>query len=201
MSYEELTTFTDIVEHTCKNTLIAIDIDETMLRLSNEIGTRHWWNTMYNHFLSIYNDHVMADEAALEKWREHAYTCYVEHTDKDGLERLLQEAHDAGNIVIAITARAPDMQEITEKHLEALGIKMSHVNVSQNICHNSKGIFYVGNTSKSDVLIKIRDTLHYSGKSIYRIVFMDDIESTVKNVAETLDATEIVGYCYLAKFT
>lgn len=201
MSYEELTSFTDIIEHTFKHTLLAIDIDETMLRLSGEVGTKHWWTSVYNHFMTIHNDHAAADAAAFEKWREHADTCYVEHTDREGLERLLEEARGAGNLVIAVTARSPEMQEITERHLESLGIELSHVDVPQSVCHNSKGVFYVGDTPKSEILMKIRDNLHYSGRTIRRIVFTDDIESTVKNVAETLDASEVVGHCYLAKLT
>lgn len=199
MSYTELTSFTDIIEHTLKYTLIAVDIDETMLRFSDGVGTKHWWKSIYNHFMTIHNDHDAADAAAFEKWREHANVCYVEHTDKEGLDRLLDEARAAGNLVIAITARSPEMQEITEQHLESLGVELSHVDVPQSVCHNSKGVFYVGGTPKSEILMKIRDNLHYSGRTIHRIVFTDDIESTVKNVAETLDESEVVGHCYLAK--
>lgn len=199
MSYETITSFTDIIDHTHKNTLVILDVDETILRLANEIGTKHWWNTVYNGYLSEHGDHTRADEQAFERWREHATECEAEHTDESGLMRLVEEARSAGNKIIAVTARSPEMSTATKRHLECIGIELDAIHVN-GICFNSDGVFYAGDTPKSEVIIDIKEYLQNSGMSIVRIVFVDDIEKNVASVAEALDSSNVVGHCYLAKF-
>lgn len=200
MSYETITSFTDIADHTHKNTLVVLDVDETMLRLANEIGTKHWWNTVYNRYLSEHGDHARADKQAFERWREHAAICEAEHTDESGLTRLIEEARSVGNKVVAVTARSPEMAETTKRHLQCIGIELDSFHID-GICFNSDGVFYAGDTPKSEIIIGIKEYLQNSGTTIVRIVFIDDIEKNVASVAEALDSSDVIGHCYLAKFT
>jgi hypothetical protein len=196
--HTRITAFTEVIEHILHNTLVVLDIDETMLRLPNDVGTKHWWASIFSEKLELLGDHDAADAAAFEHWRTIANNCDAEHTDQDGLDKLLKEAREVGNNIIAVTARSPIMRKATERHLESIGVEMTAVEIPQSVCYNRGGVFYVGDGSKADVIMSICEYLRNSGAQIRRVVFIDDVESHVQKVADALDCSDMVGHCYVA---
>ncbi len=198
--HKEITSFTDVAEHTLPNTLVALDIDGTMLVMEGGVGARAWWDAAWTAHYALLQDADKAEDAALAQWKAHAQTAVVSHTDEYGLQRLLQEAREAGNTVVAVTARGWDMHTCTEKHLAALDIQMDDVNLSgMSTCHR-RGIFYVGDESKGDAVLELSQRLRKDGIPLRRILFIDDVVKNVQDVSNTIDASDLVGHCYLARF-
>lgn len=187
--------FSGIDSHRHPKTLVALDIDETMLYFPSGMGSQEWWDDKMSHYYSIYNCMDTADKHVVQEWYKCAATEPVEHTDKDGLVRMINEARAEGNIIIAVTARDnknEGIASITDKQLADLGIQLDTVTIPDSPCHHQNGVFYAGEMSKGDVIVSVAKFL-----GVETVLFFDDVERNIVAVESALAASGIKHKCYL----
>lgn len=148
------------------NTLVLCDIDETLL-FYDEINSE-WWKKKIDYYINVNKcDSSNANRLALNEWAEHIKENYPKHTDKSGFENLLINVKDSKSKLIFITARYPDVKQITEDHFNYLGLKSSEYEVH-----------YLGGSSKGQYIKNI-DTDNYDN-----IIFIDDLDHNITSVNE-----------------
>eukprot|EP00696_Hemimastix_kukwesjijk_P010228 gnl/Hemi2/22860_TR7649_c0_g1_i1.p1 gnl/Hemi2/22860_TR7649_c0_g1~~gnl/Hemi2/22860_TR7649_c0_g1_i1.p1 ORF type:complete len:214 (-),score=82.37 gnl/Hemi2/22860_TR7649_c0_g1_i1:301-942(-) len=202
-----ISTFASLTHHTLPHTLVALDLDDTVLRLDGAVGAAGWWQRTFNHHYARLRDYDSADEAALQEWMREAALSQALHTDEAGLRRLLAEAREAGNAVVALTARDASMQAVTEQHLDTLGVALDDCVAFERgqhaaMAHNAKGVFYAGEQPKASALLAITDCLRrVQGRRVDRVLFVDDLLHNVQGVLDALAEEEhgLTAHCFLAK--
>jgi len=154
------------------NTLVLLDIDETVW--CYETINPHWWRvTIERHRNASDGDVATATALAIHDWHRHIQATTPQHTDRDGLERLLRRIDDTHSTVLFVTARNPLYRPITEQHLKYLGL--------ERFCPN---VHYTEGASKGEYIRTHIDTAPYD-----RIVFIDDLASNCASVGDALQGT------------
>lgn len=201
-TYTTITSFTDVIEHIIPGTLVVLDLDETVFKFDG-ISHPTWWKNTYEKYLEIHGSHEAADDASLREWNEKVGALAAKHTDEYGLYKFMQDVEDAGNMIVALTARSGDMIEMTERHVDDIGIKFNDVNIKDSTIANQNGIFYIGHgNNKGDAIVYILDKINENYEnSLKRVVFIDDVVKHIQTACESINVSKYVGYMYLAEFT
>lgn len=198
--FKTISSFNEIKEHIIPKTLIALDCDDTILKLVGELSKKTWWSDKYAEYYDTHKCEKKAYEHTLNEWTDEATRSPCVHTDEEGLMELIKEAHDAGNYVIIVTARNYSLMELTKTHLDKLKVKMDDVIGDFSDMNYCDGVFYNNDktqirVSKGEILLKICKKLDVSN-----LVFVDDMHSNLHDVSSVCSASMENVYIYHAEF-
>ncbi len=170
--YTKVSDFTNIkiIE---EDTLYVFDIDETLLTYDGI--DKNWWKT---HLKSTNNN----EELVLSDWLKHIAIHEPKHTHKMSFDNLMSKINK--NNVICLTARKGDVKDITEKHLEQIGVNIP--------------VYYSNGKCKGKALHDI--LLEYP--TVKNVVFIDDSKINLISANKILaeKRCDIKVYCYLYDF-
>jgi uncharacterized HAD superfamily protein len=187
--------FSQVIGHDKPNACLFLDIDDTSGTFDKTLLHTDWWKeTLKKHF-DIHGDYEKANQYTLTQWRHIISTMKMEHTDKDGLQKLIFETKKAGNIVVAVTARDHTIMDITKKHIEQLEIEFDKISIDDKMIIHNDGIFFVGSGSKGEVIATICEKM-----KIKHAVFIDDLMLNLIDVQNWLTKKNIHYNLYLACF-
>lgn len=148
------------------NSLIVIDIDETILKYDGIC--RRWWKERYDYHFCIYKNHDVADKMCENEWKNHIKVNFPSHTDREGFFDLIERAKKLNCKVILVTARDLQIKDITHEHLNYLDITGIEV-------------YFSAGGNKAHV---IENTIKENNEKYNDIIFIDDMDHNLRDVNE-----------------
>ena len=161
--------YSELQSHKC---LILCDIDETILKFKSLY--LNWWSETFDKHFKNTNSYSLSEEYSYMDWIQIINNEKPTHTDSNGFENILKLLHYNDSQLLFITARTPDLHDITLKHLNSVSIKKIN-----NIELNKSHFIYCCTKSKGEC---IRDYVNLIGYS--KIIFIDDLLQNLEDVYE-----------------
>lgn len=177
----------DILKHTDNNTMVILDIDNTLIEPAQSLGSDQW---AWDRVSTLCKQGLIQQDAIQQTSNE----WYVVHllTKVKTLESNTAEVIDAlqkqGYPVIALTTRRPRYMEITFRELKDVNINFTNdfINSCKFTYNNmiyENGITFISIENRKGAALKelLQQMVHLPEK----IIFVDDKLSHVKDVEET----------------
>lgn len=161
--YTTISSFTEVT--LIPNSLLILDIDDTVLKF-DDINHK-WWEKWMAHFLEIHNDKDIAEEKALDTWREHVTINLPKHTDEKGICELIKKAQDIDITIIFLTARSDNTKYLTEN------VHLSHLSL------NVGKVYYANKQNKGKIMSE-HIKKDFPDKDTY--IYIEDAEFNIKDV-------------------
>jgi hypothetical protein len=175
---QECSSLHEVLDEARPGTLIIFDIDNTLLRPSQMLGSDEWFRYYLQKREAEMQDREEAFNEAVELLHGVYSATKVQPIDPCTSEvvRLLQ---DQGSMVMALTSRDPAVANLTIRHLSSLGMNMQTTAPSSETftlidaphALFSKGILFTRGKSKKNALTCFFKQLGWKPQ---RIVFIDD---------------------------
>jgi len=197
----------DVLEHVCNQTLVASDVDETLMKLSQTLGGDKWFEHYICTQKAIHGDFHKALSETLEIYVPVQKRSKVKPVEKH-TKIVIDELHAKAHTLLALTARGNELREATLEQLDSIGVSFNRgMNKNRSVpltlsdtSHAHHGIVFCAGKNKGACLKEYIAHLNLRPK---RIVFVDDKLShvlAVKTMAEEL-AMEFVGFHYTLTHT
>lgn len=198
--------FREMSKYITPDTLIILDIDDTLIIPSQMLGSDRW-------FESRHAEHKRAGlPGALEKtiaeWTAVRYLTKMKAVEEE-TEQLVRGWQEQGIAVMALTIQGFPTAHHTQNQLKANGfdltktapVSSNHVFESDSLgLHYRDGILFAGGRSKGKALSVLCKKGHYHPK---KIVFIDDKEVPLREVEEFAKENEVeyfgLRYAYADK--
>lgn len=150
--------------HVIPGSLVVLDIDETVLSYTN-LSKKWWIDEINRHYLQTCCS-TDAEKKALSVWKQLVSSAIPVSLDAPNRRQFIENAFAQGCQLIFLTARHPDMWEITQNHLNQIGI------------YNGEPIYYDEN--KGTKLVEIIE-MHNEFKNI---IVVDDLMRNLNSIHE-----------------
>ena len=199
----EIQNIREILEYVDTDTLVFLDLDNTVLEAAQSLGTDQW----FDHYLS----QLTADGRSFDDAMDEAVKVYKQVHDMTAVKpcepstpRLISCLQRQGITVLGLTSRNPILTECTDRQLQSIAVQFSQ-NVEQEfseefrekfIGHFEKGVIFVGfSGTKGEV---IESFFAHSGLHPKKVLFVDDKSHHVESVNKHLEGSELnfVGLRY-----
>ena len=182
----ETDNFEIIFQYADQDTLVIFDIDNTLARPKNELGSDEWFCYLVDQKVAQGYDKTSAMYAVLP-------LCYYAHfnlplvlTDPT-IPALLKNLTTRGIYSMGLTSRGPFLAERTYEQLINIDINFLMPSIAteeivlllQNPALYKYAIIFSNNNDKGDTLLLFFDTIDYHPSSI---IFVDDKMSHVQSV-------------------
>lgn len=188
----EIHSLAEVIPHLDNETALFVDIDNTLLTSVSEFGSERWERFLIQLFTDLGMTPHQATRRACQLWKAVQTVSDIQLVEQPAVRELLaRRAHP----IFAITARDPELQQVTEDQLAFLGLHFSELKVpfSFDPGRYHKGVFFCGDVPKGEV-IKSYAKLHPCGK----VVLVDDYRSHLETAATLLDVPFVgLRYGYL----
>ena len=186
--------FSDIVEYVQNDTLVLLDIDDTLLIPVQTLGTDVWFCNRLSYYKESFSGSEALDKA-LAEWEGIRQLTKVKIVE-EGTEKIVADLQERGVTVMGLTTQGLALATCTVNQLHSLGIdlvktapsKEDHYFINRIGNLYREGILFTSGTMKGKSLLKLIETIQYTPK---RIVFINDKAAHLKDVEE---AVEAVGY-------
>ena len=156
------------------NTLVVLDIDETLLTFKNVDTT--WWNDKYQELLPIYKENTYQHIEVL--WTDYVFKNRPMILDERNLCVFFESIKNNNCELILLTARDISTSEMTMKHLNECGLIIDPHRVFFN---RNKGY-------------ELRNIVMNIFPHVNNIVFVDDLTENLVNVEITFNTLELLRY-------
>lgn len=193
--------FSSIVEYVQDDTLVLLDIDDTLLIPVQTLGTDVWFCSRLHHYQEEFSPKDALDKA-LAEWESVRHLTKVK-TVEEGTEKIVADLQNRGFKVMGLTSQGLALATCTVNQLHSLGIDLAKTAPSQedhyfiNRLGNlyRGGILFTSGTAKGKSLLKLLEAIQYTPK---RIVFINDKATHLRDVEETVEAFgyEFIGLRY-----
>ena len=195
----ETASFQDVLDYIIPSTLILCDLDNTLIECSQYHGSIQWEEDYQKQQHELGETHEDSWIKAHNLWVETLPIVSMRLVDEqipDIIQKILVE-----EIVLGLTARPPEVADITFTQLNQLGIHFDKRFISQSFILKDgtsfeNGIIFCDRVNnKSEVLLKF---LNHLDKLPNRIIFIDDKLGHVKDVESSLSSLciDFVGIRY-----
>jgi hypothetical protein len=146
------------------NTLIVLDIDDTIMSFKNIDKTR--WNDIYNTYLSYYKDDDKAYKKSEILWTKHISKSKPKLLDEHNFINFLGKISKNNCELIFLTARNKNISDLTMDQLSECGL---NINPSKVFFSRNKGI-------------ELKNIVEQKYPNVKNIIFVDDLEGNLVNV-------------------
>ncbi len=154
--------------------LVVLDIDDTVMYFK-ELGRA--WCAKAEAELTLIHGREKAREEVMRQWVIGAHVYKPILTDPDDFPAFLTRVFDAGAHLVFLTARSPDLRQLTEFHMSSCGITVE-----------SEQIYF--SREKGAALKSIVRSGGFS-----QVVFIDDMEHNIESVlSELKGVAEVAAY-------
>jgi len=168
-------------KHGPENTLVAFDIDGTILYLPGKVGTEEWWAWQGRMIREENPERLVNSADELRLLVGEIYRAKNMRYMDPELPKVLEKLAEAGIPTVILTARGSVFSEITLLELERMGLRK----------YFEAGILMTGWHDKGEYLDYF---LTESGRRVDAIVFADDKLHNLDSLAQRFeDRKEFVG--------
>jgi len=195
----EATSIMDLKKYLSSETLVLLDLDNTLIEPSQQVGGDQW----FTHLLRLIKLDASSPEEAeirsLDVWMNIQTRIQIHLVEKETAS-FIRELQASGIPVLGLTARNLILKDITLKQLESVGISFKNNSLLksdlflpklqfgfQNDVLVRDGIIFAGIFSasapngKGQVLAEILKAIDYTPK---QILFLDDKMKNVQNLED-----------------
>jgi hypothetical protein len=199
----ETKSFQEVPSHITKDSLVLLDIDDTLLIPVQMLGCDEWFKHRLEMHMKKGISFSHALDISLAEWEAIRHLSQMEIVEP-GSENIVRKMQDDGFSIMGLTTQ---------------GVALSHRTVKQLLSHNidlsksapfkepyyfeqkdlgvlfRKGVLFTSGTSKGKALFTLCDHFGFKPK---KIVFVNDKESHLKDVEEEAEkrGVEFVGLRY-----
>lgn len=195
--------FDEIQQYVNPNTLVIVDIDDTLLIPVQTLGTDVWFCSRLSHHSKTQSDYALALDRALAEWEAVRHLTNVKIVE-EGTQTILRHMQSQGVVIMGLTTQGLALATRTHMQLKSLGIELSLTPPSQddfyfiNGPHGvlySHGILFTAGTSKGTALVKLLDQMNFHPD---RVVFINDKLSHLKDLEKSvvMRNIEFIGLRY-----
>jgi len=188
----ETKNFKEIVQHIHPETLVVVDIDDTLLIPVQTLGTDAWFLSRLDHHLQIKKDRFLALDRALAEWEAIRHITNVKIVE-EGTDEIINEMQKSNTVMMGLTTQGLALATRTVIQLKSLLIDLSKTAPSAQDCYfingqngvlYRQGVLFTSGTSKGEALIKFLDTINYHPKYI---VFINDKKTHLQDVEKSVE--------------
>lgn len=192
----ETKNFREIVNHIYPETLVILDIDDTLLIPAQTLGTDVWFISRLEHHLQTKQDRFLALDRALAEWEAVRHLTDVKIVE-EGTEEIIHEIQKNNVAVMGLTTQGLALATRTIVQLKSLSIDLSKTAPSDQDCYfingptgvlYRKGILFTSGTVKGTALTTFLDNIHYHPK---HIVFINDKKTHLHDVEKSVESRNI----------
>ncbi|GAB5410974.1 MAG: DUF2608 domain-containing protein [Chlamydiales bacterium] len=190
----EVQNFKELVKHITKETLILLDIDDTLLVPVQMMGSDAWFNHRRRNYEKVGLSSSEALEKALAEWNSVRHVTEMEVVEP-GTQEIVQKMQSNGYTVMGLTTQGLALATRTSRQLKDLGInlertapsKLGHyLNVHSHGALYREGILFTSGTPKGEALFALCKVIGYTPKEILfindKLIHLVDVESeAIKN--------------------
>lgn len=193
--------FSSIVEYVEEDTLVLLDIDDTLMVPVQTLGTDVWFCDRWNTLKQTFSPQVALDKA-LAEWEAVRQLTKMKIVE-EGTQQIISDLQSRNIPVMCLTSQGLALATCTLNQLHSLGIDVTktapsaedhyYINRIGNLYR--QGALFTSGTAKGQSLLKLFDAMQYFPK---RIVFINDKETHLKDVEEAVEAAgyEFIGLRY-----
>lgn len=187
--------FSDLNDHVTPQTLVILDIDDTLLITAQALGADVWFIHRWEQYQKSNISKSDALELALADWEGVRHLTKMNLVEV-GTDKIVRSLQDAKITVMGLTTQGLALATRTIQQLGNLNIDLSLTAPSaddfyfmngQGVLYR-KGILFTSGTNKGRALLHLLDHLGYTPK---RIVFINDKETHLKDVEEAVTSRNI----------
>lgn len=199
----ETHSFKEVPSYLTEDTLLVLDIDDTLLVPAQMLGCDEWFTLRLN----LYLDNGMSMSSALDKslaeWEAIRHLTRMEIVEP-GTAELIQEMQAKGVHIIGLTTQGIALSHRTIEQLKANNIILSDTAPLKGFHYFEqkdlgvvyrKGVLFTSGTAKGKALFTLCDDFGYAPK---RVVFINDKTSHLKDIEEESGkrGVEFIGLRY-----
>ena len=195
--------FSEMVPHINKETLVIIDIDDTLLIPVQMLGCDVWFEGRMKGYLAAGCMSSEALEKSLNEWQGIRHLSQMEIVEK-GNDQVVADLQKKGFCVMGLTTQGLALASCTTQQLKSNNIDLSPTAPSQDafsfpiqdqLVLFRKGILFTAGTSKGDSLFTLCDKIGYKPK---RIVFINDKATHLRDIEAVAEkkGVEFIGLRY-----
>ncbi len=188
----ETKNFKEITHHIHPETLVILDIDDTLLVPVQTLGTDAWFLSRLDHHFQLKKDHFLALDQALAEWEAIRHITNVKIVE-EGTEEIINDMQKENIVIMGLTTQGLALATRTVVQLKSLSIDLSKTAPSdqdsyfingQNGVLYRQGILFTSGTSKGEALIKLLDMINYHPKDV---VFINDKKNNLQDVEKSVE--------------
>lgn len=191
----EVKNFGEIEKYASTETLLILDIDNTLLMPAQELGSDQWFHHRLCHYRKQGKTYPEALELALPEWEAIQNITEVSAVEKD-TPAVIESLQNSQISIIGLTTRGLALATRTVRQLDCIGIDLSlTAPTSEDIPLLNphailfrKGILFTSGTHKGKGLQKLLAKLEYKPK---RIVFINDKRGNLRQLEEGVNELHI----------
>lgn len=189
----EVQNFSELTEFVDKETLIVLDIDDTLLIPCQMLGCDEWFLARMKNRKA---EGIEIDEAldlTLAEWEAIRHLTQMEVVEKD-TEKLVRQLQDEGYSIMGLTTQGLALATRTSQQLKINGfnlkttapIKSDHylMNANHGVLFRN-GILFTSGSPKGEALYKLLDDY---GLKFPKIVFINDKASHLREIESSSEA-------------
>lgn len=183
----ETACFEEILKHADADSLILLDIDDTLLIPAQMLGTDIWFTKRLEQYQKQCADPSAALDKALGDWQAVRHLTDVKIVE-EGTEKVIKLMQDRKWTVMGFTTQGLALTTRTIIQLNSLGINLSRtppsdpdyyfINGSRGVIFRS-GILFTSGSNKGDALVKFLNHISLRPK---KIVFINDKASHLEDL-------------------
>lgn len=183
----ELGSFKDLQTHLTPDTLVILDIDDTLLIPPQMLGCDEWFNSRLKDHRAEGHSASEALEKSLAEWEGVRHLTKMEVVEP-GSEVIVKTLQNQGYKVMGLTTQGLALatrtsQQLMQNHfdlkLTSPSTQDAYFNVNQHGVLWRNGILFTSGTPKGKALFALCDKIDYVPK---RIVFVNDKKSHLAEV-------------------
>lgn len=182
--------FNEITQYVTPDTLVILDIDDTLLIPAQALGTDVWFRERLKHYQDQEEKPLIALDKALAEWEAVRQLTRVVLVEKgtDEVVKSLQKNH---TVVMGLTTQGLALATCTINQLASLNIDLSLTAPYKDDYYfmnrlgvlYRQGILFTSGTDKGVALLKFLDAAGFCPK---HIVFINDKEAHLKDVEKSV---------------
>lgn len=183
--------FREIVTYASPETLIILDIDDTLLTPCQMLGTNAWFEYRFkeNRLRAKCGDDPL--DQTLAYWEGIRHFTQMEIVE-EGSDKIIDSLQNQGIPVMGLTTQGLALATRTINQLYSCGIDLSKTSPTREDCYFDnghgvlfrKGILFTSGTHKGAALLKYLEIANIRPS---RVVFLNDYKSHLLQVEESLE--------------
>jgi hypothetical protein len=178
----ETARFHEVAHHITRETLIVMDIDDTIIVPAQMVGSDEWFYLRWKKHETDGMSKSVALEKALAEWESIRHVTKMKTVEKE-TPAFIKELQKKGHKLMGLTSQGLGLATRTVLQLKENSVDLSvtaptlddyYVNLSGHSVLFRKGILFTSGQNKGEAFFKFCDSL---GLKLKKIVYIDDKES------------------------
>ncbi len=198
MTYIETKKINDVLLHTDANTLVAFDLDDTLMQATQYVGSITWEKHMTAHFQKEGFDKQEAKKKVCKIWRKLQAITSVKTVEPDTLKvlALLQEKNIQ---IMGLTARRPEVLDSTIKQLNSINLSLNanplhpeEILFDNSACYVENVLYLGQGKNKGETFVNFLKKINHVPQ---KVLFVDDARHHCEHVSQALFQENIPCTC------